>query len=116
MSQTFKPKQYEIEWPYTGPRFTARKKSEFWSKWFVTPQPGSARSTGVRRRLLILKNGLRPIRGVDHAVSVSSGGTALEIATRLLGIGPGDEVLVTALTFKATVLPDRHGGSETGSR
>ncbi len=40
--------------------------------------------------------------GVKHAFAVSSGTAALHIAYRVLGIGPGDEVIVPSLTFVAT--------------
>lgn len=40
--------------------------------------------------------------GVEHAVSVSNGTTALHLALHALGIGPGDEVIVPALTFVAS--------------
>lgn len=40
--------------------------------------------------------------GVKHAISVSSGTAALHLAAVLSGIGPGDEVLVSALTNIAT--------------
>jgi len=40
--------------------------------------------------------------GVQHAVSVSNGTTALHLALHALGIGPGDEVIVPALTFIAS--------------
>lgn len=38
-----------------------------------------------------------------HAVAVSNGTDALEVAIRLLDIGPGDEVLVSAMSYIATV-------------
>ncbi|MFH1593960.1 MAG: aminotransferase class V-fold PLP-dependent enzyme [Candidatus Omnitrophota bacterium] len=43
--------------------------------------------------------------GANRAVSTQSGTTAIHIALRELGIGAGDEVIVPALTFVATVNP-----------
>ena len=40
---------------------------------------------------------------VDHAIAVSNGTVALELALRGLGIGPGDDVIVTPRTFIASV-------------
>lgn len=40
--------------------------------------------------------------GVAHAVSTSNGTVALHLAAHALGIGPGDEVIVPALTFVAS--------------
>jgi perosamine synthetase len=40
--------------------------------------------------------------GVDNAVAVNSGTAALDLAMRLLEIGPGDEVIVPAITFVST--------------
>jgi perosamine synthetase len=40
--------------------------------------------------------------GAKHAVAVSSGTAALHAAMFALGIGPGDEVIVPAMTFAAT--------------
>jgi dTDP-4-amino-4,6-dideoxygalactose transaminase len=41
--------------------------------------------------------------GAEHAVAVSSGTSALEAALEALGVGPGDEVVTSALTFAATL-------------
>lgn len=40
--------------------------------------------------------------GVDHCTAVSSGTAALQVALRALDIGPGDEVVLPALTMNAT--------------
>jgi perosamine synthetase len=40
--------------------------------------------------------------GSKYAIAVSSGTAALHIALRLVGVGPGDEVLIPTLTFVAT--------------
>jgi perosamine synthetase len=40
--------------------------------------------------------------GVAHGVSTSNGTTALHLALHALGVGPGDEVIVPALTFVAS--------------
>jgi pyridoxal phosphate-dependent aminotransferase EpsN len=40
--------------------------------------------------------------GVPHAAALSSGTAALHLALLMLGVGPGDEVLVPTFTFAAT--------------
>lgn len=41
--------------------------------------------------------------GTTHAVALGNGTLALDVALKALGIGPGDEVVVTARTFMASV-------------
>jgi pyridoxal phosphate-dependent aminotransferase EpsN len=45
------------------------------------------------------------------AVALSSGTAAMHLALRLVGVGPGDEVLVSDLTFVASVNPIRYLGA-----
>ena len=49
--------------------------------------------------------------GAQHAVALSSGTAALHLALRDLGIGPGDEVAVSDLTFCASVNPILYEGA-----
>src|SRR5690349_10023277 len=46
--------------------------------------------------------------GVRAALATSSGTAAIELALRVLGIGPGAPVLVSTLTFAASVNPIRY--------
>lgn len=50
--------------------------------------------------------------GVERAVSCQSGTAGLHLALRVLGIEPGDEVIVPTLTFIAAVNPVRYMGAE----
>src|SRR3954468_23864759 len=50
--------------------------------------------------------------GVAHALALSSGTAALHLALVVLGIGPGDEVACSSLTFSASANPIRFVGAE----
>ena len=50
--------------------------------------------------------------GARHAVAVSSGTASLHLALLAAGVGPGDEVVVPALTFVATAAAVRYLGAE----
>lgn len=45
--------------------------------------------------------------GVKHCIAVANGTLAIELALRAVGVGPGDEVLVPALSFVATAMAVR---------
>ena len=49
--------------------------------------------------------------GARHAVAVSSGTAALQLALHTLGVGTGDEVAVSTLTFVGSVSPIVHRGA-----
>src|SRR5437867_13219514 len=48
---------------------------------------------------------------VPHTLALSSGTAALHLALVVLGIGPGDEVACSALTFSASANPIRFVGA-----
>jgi perosamine synthetase len=50
--------------------------------------------------------------GADHAVAVSNGTAALHLSVLAAGIGPGDEVIVPALTFVASANCVRYAGAD----
>lgn len=49
--------------------------------------------------------------GVPHAVATCNGTAAIHTALRVLGVGPGDDVLVSTFTFVASVNPIRYQGA-----
>lgn len=64
---------------------------------------GSPLSGGVWRERF--EEAFRAHLGVAHALSVTSGTTALRLALHLLDLRPGDEVIATPQTYLATVQP-----------
>ena len=49
--------------------------------------------------------------GAKHAVALTSGTAAIHLGLRLLGVGPGDEVLCPSFTFVATANPITYLGA-----
>lgn len=58
---------------------------------------------GMGERTLAFERAFAEYVGVPHAVAVSSCTAALHTALLAAGVGPGDEVITTPLTFAATV-------------
>ncbi|MDE2123410.1 MAG: aminotransferase class I/II-fold pyridoxal phosphate-dependent enzyme [Betaproteobacteria bacterium] len=54
---------------------------------------------------------LAALVGVQHAAATSSGTAALHLGLRLLGVGPGDVVLCSSLTFVASANPIKQLGA-----
>lgn len=50
--------------------------------------------------------------GIRHCLALSSGTAALHLGLRMLGVGPGDVVLASTLTFVGGVAPAAQLGAE----
>ena len=66
---------------------------------------------GTGPRVAKFEEEFRRYKGVGHAVAVSSCTAALHLSILAAGIGPGDEVITTPLTFCATVNAIIHAGA-----
>jgi dTDP-4-amino-4,6-dideoxygalactose transaminase len=55
---------------------------------------------------------LAALVGIGHAAALSSGTAAIHVALRLLGVGPGDRVFCSSLTFAASCNPIAYQGAE----
>ena len=55
---------------------------------------------------------LAAVTGREHGVALSSGTAALHLGLEVIGVGPGDKVLVSSLTFAATVNAIHYLGAE----
>lgn len=67
--------------------------------------------SSVGRYVDRLERDLEQYTGCAHAVVVASGTAALQVAYRLAGVQPGDEILMPALTFVATANAAAHLGA-----
>jgi dTDP-4-amino-4,6-dideoxygalactose transaminase len=59
----------------------------------------------------LLEGELAKYLNVKYALAVSSGTTALHLALKAIGVGPGDEVIVPAFTFLATASSVLHSNA-----
>ena len=67
-------------------------------------------TTGNRTKMLETK--LAEYIGVSRCVCLNSATAAMEMTLRVLGIGPGDQVITTAYTYTATASVIHHVGAE----
>ena len=66
---------------------------------------------GTGPKVAAFEEDFRVYRGARHAVAVSSCTAGLQLALLASGVGPGDEVITTPLTFCATVNAIIHAGA-----
>ena len=61
------------------------------------------------------ERGMAALTGRAHAVAVTNGSEALELAAEIAGIGPGDEVIIPAFTIISCAAPIvRRGAAQAG--
>ena len=66
---------------------------------------------GTGPKVAAFENDFKRYKGVDHAVALYSCTAALHLAILAAGIGEGDEVITTPMTFCATVNAILHAGA-----
>ena len=64
---------------------------------------GSPDNPAFKAKVYQLEQEVASLLGLQHAVAVNSGTTALLVALSGLGVGPGDEVIVPGYTFIASM-------------
>ena len=81
-----------------------------WARPYLTEQEAEAVADVVRSGWISsgpktreLEAAVGDFVGVRHAIAVNNGTAALDVALAAMGIGPGDEVVVPAVTYIATV-------------
>lgn len=67
-------------------------------------------TTGPRTKKL--ENNIAEFVGVNKAVCLNSATAAMELTLRILGIGPGDEVITSAYTYTASASVIEHVGAK----
>lgn len=88
--------------PDTGPDDLAALQRAFEGGWIAPLGP----------EVDAFERELAEVTGRRHGVALSSGTAALHLGLMLEGVGPGDRVLVSTLTFSATANAIRYVGAE----
>lgn len=85
--------EYSIPWfkPNIGAEELAEVQGAFADNWLTQGPRVQKFEEAVAQRL-----------GVPHAIAVSNGSVAIDIVLSIIGIRPGDEVVVPAMTYYAT--------------
>ena len=86
------PKRIYLSPPHMGPDERSLLLDAFDSNWIAPLGP----------HVNVFEREFCETVGVPHAAALSSGTASLHLALLLLGVGPGDEVLVSSLTFAAS--------------
>lgn len=94
--------QINLSGPDVGPQERALLLDAFDSNWIA---PIGPHIDGFERDVASYV-------GVGHAAALSSGTASIHLALRLLGVGAGDSVLVSTLTFVGSVAPVIHLGAK----
>jgi len=63
-------------------------------------------------RVKAFEEGFAKLHGAQHAVAVNSGTSALQLALLAAGIGPGDEVITSPMTFTASAAAILYTGAK----
>ena len=91
-SREQKPDRIFLSPPHMGDQEFPMLKDAFDSNWIAPIGP----------HVVAFENELAEFAGRDHAVALSSCTAGLHLALNVLGVGTGDEVLTSTLTFVAT--------------
>ena len=66
---------------------------------------------GTGPKVAAFENAIKAYKGAPHAAAVNSCTAALHLSMLAAGVGPGDEVITTAMTFCATINAIIHTGA-----
>ncbi len=99
------PRLPEIAYPVYRPRLGGRERE------LVLECLDSSWISSKGRFIEEFEHRFAGLVGARHAIAVSNGTVALHLALAALGLGPGDEVIVPALTYIASVNTVEHVGA-----